>query len=643
MVICAAEALMRPWRGWQVIAWPLVLLLAVIVGAVPQTAKACEYATAQGTNGPADWDTYCWLNFASYDNATATSTSGQNFTMPLKDGSTLTFNLKVTTATANPLRAIASPSWSGASFGNNAFLGVGGTPILYQSSVNGGTSTVTFSNIAISPPPGGIAGAYMFVAADGESTANGESLRFVASGGTNPGPWELLRTVANGGNLPTLSGISSSTVNITGATTDPVGSYVIGARSPSTVVATMVGGGLQGVMFAVRFASIRLTASIPDGRVTATDQFTYAILNNSGSTLVTRTSSGTGTGPFPAANLSAGAGYGVRLFETPAGTTVASNYTTFLTCTNGNTGSATALPIDVVTTDFNFGMLNFGDGIVCNFANRRKPLLRLSKAIPTTTSTVNQTGPNRVRDTDQFTLSIASPTATLSSFTTTGTAASVTNNPTAYTTVQPGVTYVFDEKAAGTTDLAAYRRTMGCTQSGGTAITLPTAPGGSITPQFGTIVSCTITNARRTIAVLSIDKTSGLVSDPVNNATNPFHIPGAIVRYTLRVSNAGSGPVDSNTVFVLDTLPANLLVGTAAAPSFTQGTPTSALTFTAGTDVRYSNAASPPASFAACTYTPTLAYDPNVRYVCFNPKGVMPAATTTGNPTFSVSFNAQIR
>ena len=79
---------------------------------------------------------------------------------------------------------------------------------------------------------------------------------------------------------------------------------------------------------------------------------------------------------------------------------------------------------------------------------------------------------------------------------------------------------------------------------------------------------------------------------------------------------------------------------TAASPSFAQGSPTSGLTFTAGTDIKYSNAASAPASFAACTYTPVATYDPAVKFVCLNPKGTMAGSTGTA-PSFTLTIQAK--
>jgi hypothetical protein len=56
----------------------------------------------------------------------------------------------------------------------------------------------------------------------------------------------------------------------------------------------MIGSGLQGMMFAVRFASIKLAKQIVGARVNAADQFTVQI--NQGATTIARaTTTGTGT------------------------------------------------------------------------------------------------------------------------------------------------------------------------------------------------------------------------------------------------------------------------------------------------------------------------------------------------------------
>lgn len=67
------------------------------------------------------------------------------------------------------------------------------------------------------------------------------------------------------------------------------------------------------------------------------------------------------------------------------------------------------------------------------------------------------------------------------------------------------------------------------------------------------------------------------------------------------------------------------------------------LTYAAATDLKYSNLVAAPASFAACTYVPTLnnTYDPAIRHICVNPKGVL--ASGSPAPGFNLQFRARIK
>jgi len=137
------------------------------------------------------------------------------------------------------------------------------------------------------------------------------------------------------------------------------------------------------------------------------------------------------------------------------------------------------------------------------------------------------------------------------------------------------------------------------------------------------------------------------VYDP--GAAGLFAIPGNDVVYTIAVTNAGTGPADSNSVFIVDTLPAEIEffngdmdgAGPATGAAYFTQSAGAGLSFTLATDLRYSNAALRPASLAACTYAPVAGYDPAVRHVCFNPKGAMAAGDP--DPTFSVQFRARIK
>lgn len=58
-------------------------------------------------------------------------------------------------------------------------------------------------------------------------------------------------------------------------------------------------------------------------------------------------------------------------------------------------------------------------------------------------------------------------------------------------------------------------------------------------------------------ADLSVTKVSSLISDPVNLATNPKAIPGALVEYLISVGNNGTAATDNNSVVVVDSGPAD--------------------------------------------------------------------------------------
>lgn len=145
--------------------------------------------------------------------------------------------------------------------------------------------------------------------------------------------------------------------------------------------------------------------------------------------------------------------------------------------------------------------------------------------------------------------------------------------------------------------------------------------------------------------LLSALKTVSMVGA---SGTSQFAIPGSDVYYTLTVTNSGDGTVDTDTLFLVDPIPAEVELYNAdidgAGPAtgavyFTQSG--AGLTFSLATDVGYSNSATKPASFAACAYTPIAGYDPNVRYLCLNPKGKMLAGDP--DPTFSAQFRARIK
>ena len=618
------ESVRQAFIGWL---WVVAAAVLCLLPARPALAASCNAAASQGTGGPSNYQTYCWLDFTTYNDTTAHSAGGQAFSFTLPDGGTLAFTLKVSGST---LAGSTSPSWGGAAIGNSGFLTIGGKPLLYQVTTN--SVTLTLSSITMTPAAGGASSNWALIAADGESSNDGESLTFQ----TNGGAWALATQVSptSGSIYPSTTGAGTQIYTITG-TTGTVGANVVTTTAPTTLVASMnSSGGLQGIMLAVRLASIRLSTQVIGARADSADQFKADIKTTTGGTTVaTVTSSGTGLGTFAGTTFSTGAPVALTLAESMAtGSTYAlSHYATALTCTNATSGSGTSMPTAVATASYSLGTLAPGDVVTCTYA-----------ATPYLTKALAASG--RQFSGDQFTVTIATGGSTVATTTTAATAATVTNGTTSQVQVNVGSAYAFSESASGTTMLGQYTATMACTNAySGSSTTLPSATGGSVTPQMGDVIACTITNTKRALnATLSLAKSSAPVSDPVNGATNPKIVPGAVLRYMIQISNSGPSAVDSNTVFIVDALPAQLQVGTASSPTFAQGSPTSNLSFTPATDIRYSNAASAPTSFAACTYSPSSAYDPAVKFVCLNPKGSMAGSSGTP-PSFTISFQAQVK
>lgn len=611
----------------------LAILWTAMTFAAPANAQTCGAATSQGT-APAGWQTYCWLDFSTYNDTTARSGAGQNFSFTLSDGSVLTFNLKATSTAATAATSITAPSWTGAAVGNSAFLGIPGRPILYMAN-NGSTVTFNISNILITPPPGAPAvTAYAFVAADAESTDGAESIRFT----TNGGGWQLLDSVnaITGANMPTQAGIGTSTFNTTGGGLPSyTGGYIVGTTSPTTVTAQMIGSGLQGVMFAVRFASIRLTKQITGARINAADQFTFRITaTSSGTTLASGTTSGTGGGPFTAAAVSLASGIPLTISEAMAAGSVStlSQYRGSLTCINGTSGSSTILPTNLVASSYSFGALQFGDAIQCTFTNAAYPHIRLRKAIAAT---------GRTYATDQFTVRIMNGSTVVASSSTTGTGTTVTGGDTNLVQLSAGTAYSLDEIGVGATSVAIYTPTMSCTNAfTGSTTVLPTVVPGPITPQVGDVITCVLTNTRKNIAVLTIEKTSTILSDPVNGTTNPMMIPGAVVEYAITVTNQGNTSVTSNSLVMLDVLPPNVAYDRATGISFTNGTTASGLNaFNAATMVTYSNQ---PSGGTPFSYVPSGTYDTNVTGLRIAPTGTMAAATATAKPSFTIRYRVLV-
>ncbi len=365
--------------------------LALVVGALvlyagggSASAATCAPAASPGPYPPADWTTYCWLDFSSYNDTMARSAGGQAFTFTTPDGATISFVATVSATVTTALTPVAVPSWSGAAIGQSAFVGIPGKPVLYTAT-DGSTVTVTLSSITFTPPPGVSGGAsYMFVAADGESTNQGESLAWTTNGGnwvqldqvTPVGGGALYPTVTNTGTTFTETGVAGT-----------VGAYIVGSSSATQLTTKLVAGGLQGTMFGLRYATLLLNKTLATtGRANAADQFTYSIAStSSGTVLGTATSSGSGNGPFGATSsfISTSESLTVSEAMAPGSVSTLAAYWPSLTCTNAASGSSTPLPTNDPVSSYAFPAEAYGDQISCVFTNTKKAaVLSVTKSAP---------------------------------------------------------------------------------------------------------------------------------------------------------------------------------------------------------------------------------------------------------------------
>ncbi|HEX8309493.1 MAG TPA: DNRLRE domain-containing protein [Allosphingosinicella sp.] len=145
-----------------------------------------------------------------------------------------------------------------------------------------------------------------------------------------------------------------------------------------------------------------------------------------------------------------------------------------------------------------------------------------------------------------------------------------------------------------------------------------------------------------------------LVSDPSNGTVNPKAIPGAVLVYSLNVSNSSSGYPDSNSVVVVQSVPAqaSLFVGNLGAAgsgpvAFVQGSPSSGLAYSysglASTtdDLEFSSNGG--ASFG---YTPSpdpTGFDPAVTHIRVSPKGLFAGNSGSGSPNFTLSYRIKVK
>lgn len=145
---------------------------------------------------------------------------------------------------------------------------------------------------------------------------------------------------------------------------------------------------------------------------------------------------------------------------------------------------------------------------------------------------------------------------------------------------------------------------------------------------------------------LRVQKLSEVLSDPVNGTTLPKRIPGAIVRYSLVVTNTGPGSPDAASLAIVDPLPAGTSLYLAAPGNgfeFVDGAPTSGLSFDPAANVSYSRQPGGAPPFDYLPVPDGSGVDPNVTAVRLAPGGTLRAASAAGTPSFTIRFRVRVR
>jgi len=144
---------------------------------------------------------------------------------------------------------------------------------------------------------------------------------------------------------------------------------------------------------------------------------------------------------------------------------------------------------------------------------------------------------------------------------------------------------------------------------------------------------------------LMLVKSAVAVWDPINLGVSPKIIPGSEMIYTLNLQNSSYGSVDSNSLVLTDTIPANMVMCAAAAcfntPVQTSClTPPCGLTFAYPADVTYTCSA--PAT--PCPNPDAAGWSANVTGISINPKSSLYGTAVPASPRqYNFQFKVKIK
>ena len=184
----------------------------------------------------------------------------------------------------------------------------------------------------------------------------------------------------------------------------------------------------------------------------------------------------------------------------------------------------------------------------------------------------------------------------------------------------------------------------------GTAIITTTAISSAVPFLADSVTDTVEVDLDVTLLVL---KSVNTLEDPINLTVNPKAIPGAVMLYSVQVSNQGGGAADANSVWVTDDLPqaGDLFVGDINGPGsgpvlFVDGSPPSGVsyTFLGLADATDSLSFSSDGGLTF-NYTPVpdaAGFDGNVTHMRITPSGSLAGTTAAGSPAFELRYRLRV-
>lgn len=153
---------------------------------------------------------------------------------------------------------------------------------------------------------------------------------------------------------------------------------------------------------------------------------------------------------------------------------------------------------------------------------------------------------------------------------------------------------------------------------------------------------------------ISLAKTLVTLSDPVNGTSNPKAIPNALLEYTLKAINSGSGAADANSIVLTDAVPTNTAIyvndisGSGTGPvRFVDGSPASGLSYSfVGLSSTTDDLSFSDDNGSSYTYTPSAGVDgvdTNVTNVRMQTQGSFAGSTGSGDPDFEFKFRVIVQ